>query len=1098
MKKWISGVLAAALLAGTAPEIQAGAGTIVLPEEMSAAGSGTIDGADETWGGLLGDERQAAYQYVVFSDNGGDVAVTIPDMDGIRAIDYASAETIYRVNLSETPKLVFEASVRYGYRLRIPEQLAGCLAEKQERRLQKGRWIYRLELDLEQLSTTKDAPCLVELTALADAVSVAVKGEAVVSGVGADGTAPVGSEVSIKVTKPGYALAMVSRDAKGNPVYTAMELDYDNRYTFTVSESADFVVVDPEDASYAIAYGDSRKAKLTGEAGLRLKSLASSAQGYKEVVLNFTAVPNGSDGTEEEAAYYEVRVMPYPAEGETLPAGSGSGPRYFYIPKVENQNTQSRAVQVNDGDLSAPTACHYEFAVRMVHLDRQLQVPDADTSVEEPLEAALAGNTVVKTFATKNLYYEDKLGFTKKKTTIYSGQENVFAGLAKYSKKASYIHDLTAVAYDAGGGVCSGLTCTFRNDNDELYISAAEDVAPGKYQVVVYAGIGEEATAGSPQGGTMYQANTSFTLTVYAGIWQIDTSGITEQVGVNSKNITFSAVPVGYGYADNQKAKTQKFTYEVYSAVPDNSEFGYAVVEPTDNVRNNISVNKSGKVTVKKGYYVDPDTSNNHIAIVITAADFDGNETVAAAHVEIVSTTLVPTMMRLVKDGKTISQIDAKGKTYGTKITADQAEGARVVVFDQNGNVINQYVDVTPADNAKNTAKVYAAQDEADGMHYLHVRKCASVTLKAVTRDGGKKSKTLKLTISLPSASNITYQLSEITSDGFEIAGNAQSQIKNGEAQLTYNAPRGSVLKLKMGFKTTGGARYYNEWFDLSYTVKGGKIKTEGEYCLVTPSAKTTELKIKIKSGSSVSGTLKLINTGWEDEVYEAAPSLKLINGKLYSNKYTHPLELEEGEDGLEVPMQQLTYQYSYGSFDEIQLAQISKSGPKLFISDFNPAERTFKLNAEPGSDLKPGSYQYKIAFCRDGVLMCKPASVTVKVNKASPVKIAASYTLDLSKGDFVELKCTPSEFLPDFDAQLLNANVGGKANDFNNYFELCYLEDENGGRTKAVIRLKESVTEEEREQLKKTRFTGYVKYNYVYGYSFVENATSKVTIKIK
>ncbi len=863
-------------------------------------------------------------------------------------------------------------------------------------------------------------------------------------------------------------------------------------------DGADRGVVDPEKPTSTIVFSDSGKTKSVGEAGLRLKSLTSSAQGYSEIVLNFTAVPNASDGTEDEAVYYEVRVMPMPEEGETLPAGSGTGPRYFYIPKAENRNTQSKALRVNDGDLSTFTACHYEFAVRMVQIDRSLEVPDEDTSVEEPLEAALSGNTVIKTFATKNLYYEDKLGFTKKKTTIYSGQENVFAGLVKYSKKASYIHDLTAVAYDSRGGVCTGLTCTFQNDNDELYISAEEDVAPGKYTVVVYAGIGEEATAGSPQGGTMYQANTSFTLTVYAGIRHIDTSNITEQAAVNSKNITFSAVPTGYGYYDGQKAKTQKFTYEVYSAVPDRSEEGYAVVEPTDNVRKNITVNKSGKVTVKKGYYVDPNTDNNHIAIVITAADFAGNETTATAYVEIVSTTLIPTKMRLVKDGKTISQVDAKGKTYGTKITADQAEGARVVVFDQNDNIINQYVTVTPVDNAKNTSNIYVTQSASDGMHYLHVRKCATVTLKAVTKDGGKKSKTLKLKISLPEVTNITYQLSEITSDGFEIDGNGQSQVKNGEAQLTYNVPRGSVLKLKMGFKTAGGERYYNEWFDLDYTAKGGKVKADGEYCLVTPTAKTMELTIKIKSDSSVSGTLKLINTGWEDQVYEAAPSLKLKDGKLYSNKYTHPADVEDGEDGPEVPLQQLTYQYSYGSFDEIQLAKISKSGPELFISDFDPANRTFKLNAEAGNDLKAGSYQYKIAFYRGGALMCKPASVTVKVNKASPVKITATYTLDLSKGDFVELKCTPREFLPDFDTRLLNANVNGKSNDFNTYFELCYLEDENTGETKVVLRLKDSVTEEERKELRKKSFTGYVKYSYYFGHSFVENTTSKVTVKIK
>lgn len=1094
------------MLAGSLPDFQANAiapaeltdieavgvelaGAGMETDGMEAAAereSGTGDGADAApgQGGLIDAAgSQAVYQYVTFPDSRGDIIITVPDVVGVTPLKYMAADTIYRIDVSETEEFVFEAAVRYGYRLEIPEALESILAERAGRKLADGRWVYHYGLKTSELSTAKAEPLSVKLVAERDVVAVAVKGDAIVSGVDGNGMAEVGSEVSIEVENPGYALAMVTRDAKGNVVYTAMELDDDNRYSFTVTEQADFVVIDPEQVDFAVILGAERTAKLTGTAGLKLTGLASSAQGYKEIVLNFTAVKNGSDGTEKQAVYYEVKVTALPAEGETAPAGSDVEPVYYYIPKVADSNTQSKSIQVNDGDLSAPTACRYEFSVRMVLIDRRVEIPDEDTPLAEPLVPARSGNTITKSFATRNLYYEDKLGFNKKKTTIYTGQQDVLAGTVKYSKNASYIHDLTAVAYDSRGAVCAGLTCTFRNDNDELYLSAESDVAPGKYKVVVYAGVGEEATAGSPQGGTLYQANTSFTLTVQAGIWYIDTTAITTQAAINNKNITFSAVPVGRGYYDNKKTKSQKFRYEIKSAVPDDSEAGFAVTEPTDNVKNNILVNKNGRVTVKKGYYVDPDISNNYIAIVITAADFEGNEAVSTAYVQIVSTAVVPAYIRI---GDGHGNWLKAGNKY--ELTAAQAEGAVVVVQDKNGNNINSYVTITPADNAKNTAAAYISR--SDGTDYLHVRKCTTITIKAASKDGGKKSKSVKLKITTPPVKNISYALACITSDGFDVNSYV---TQNGT--IRYSAPRGAVLKLRMGIKIDGYEKpFFNNWFDMKYTMEDGTVKKDGDYLLVTPTDSQAELTIQT---GEISGTLKLVNVGWNKK-YDESPRLTLLDGKLYSNRYTHQAELLKQDDKYYVPTQTLTYQYDYGSYDEIMVARISKSGPDLYLGDFDPANRTFVLHMEAGDDLKAGSFKYKVAFLRDGQLMCKPAEITVKVNKASPLKITSTYTLDIQKSQYITLTATPKEFVPDYDTQILNANVGGKANDFDEIFELEYLADAETGERKAVLRFKETVSPEDRMRFRGRSFTGYVRYSYYYGYSYIENATAKVTIKIK
>lgn len=1021
-KKFISGALVAVMLAGSLSDFPANASeNTEIEENAEAVCQETHEGTDEETAAQEikdseiqqeplqetadegtnegGDEEKASYRYVAFPDYKGNIEITVPETDGVATVLSADFPMLYRIDTDVAEELVFEASVRYGYKLEIPGDFADVMTQKQDRRLLEGKWIYSYGLSVSDLSVTKAEPTVLRLTRTKDTV------------------------------------------------------------------------------------------KVNGDGELRLSSLGSSAQGYDEIVLNFTAAKKGSDSIENEKVYYEVKVTAAPREGEELPTGSDIIPEYYYIAKRAGTNTQSKSIKVNDGDLSAPTACTYEFSVRLVLVDKSEEIPDENTSVEAPLNVNLSGNTITKSFATRNLYYEDKLGFTRKNSKIYTGQKNLLAGVVKYSKKASYIHGLTAIAYDSRGGACTGITCTFRNDNDELYVSAEAGVVPGQYKVVVYAGIGEETVAGSPQSGTMYQANTSFALTVQPGIYRIETDGITKQAAVNSRNITFSAVPVGYSFYSDQKAKTQKFTYEIKSAVPDDSESGYTVTEPADKVKENVSVNKNGKVTVKRGYYVDPDTSRNFIAIVITGADFAGNTATATAYVQIVDTVLVPTKIYVT---------NSEGRNLGTKISAEKADGANIVVLDQNGNNMNRYVTITPTDNAKGTAGVYVEQSLEDGSAKLRVRKISSVTIKATPKDGGRKSKSLKITVKAPYITGGYYYIHDIICDGFSVNPEDFS-IK--DAKVTYSAPRGTVIKFQQGF-TINKTPYLNEWFKWDYKLKGGKLKVDGKYWLITPTAKTAELSVWLKSDSSRSWKVKFTNTDWKT-TYESAPKVKLIDGRLYSNKYTNvsDTKYEEDDSGnrkLIIPNQQLTYQYEYGSYDTMEFAKISKAGPDLVVSDFDPEHRTFKLNLEPGNDIKPGSFRYKVAFYKGTTLMNKPATITVKVNRAAPVKITSSYTLKTSQSDHIVLKCTPNGFLPDFDTALLNANVGGRANDFNKYFELAYVADSVAGGSKAVIRFKEDVTEEEREQLKGKNLTGYVKYSYYYGYSYVRNTTARISIKIK
>ena len=1078
-------------------------------------------------GGVSADINWENCQYVMFAENKDNIEYSIPDGEAVMAIEHEAPSTVYQAALTEDKELTFEAAVGYAFALKIPKKLQSMIKPKQERRSENGRWIYGYTLDLSAVMTTREEPLVISLIRDEELAVIEVSGDAYVNGIDENGMARIGSAVTIEVLNAGDTLALIEEDEKGNTVYTAMELDYGNRYTFEVKEGLSFVVTNPDEADYAIAYSDSRRAKLTGEAGLKLKALTSSAQGCSEIVLNFTAVLNGSDGTETEDVYYEVKVTAAPGKEETVPAGS-EGTKYYYIRKTENSNTQSKSIVVNSGNPLEITGCTYEFSVRLVQIDKTLPVPSGGAYVEAPLNAVLSGNTITKKFATKSLYYEDKLGFTKKNTKIYTGQSDLLAGMVKYSKKASCLHDLTAIVYNEGGGACESITCYFKNDNDELYVSADRHTKPGKYTVVVYASIGEAQTKDSPQSGSMYQANTSFVLTVEPGINYINTYAIVRQISVADKNITFSAAPVGFGGYNYDKARKQQFTYEIKSAIKDkadrpasgdDSDAGLRIIEPTRKVQNSISISKNGKVTIKKGYTVDADTGEDYIAVIIKAADFEGNPVSETVYIRILNTVLVPTQIYLEND---------KGQNLGTRFSADMANyysiantrvSAKVVVLDQFGNNMNRYVTITPGSNGKsNRNYVWHSANSADATLYIY--KMGAINIKAVSTDGGRKSKTVRFNVTAPESTHTLYKLSDITYNGGSIY-----DYKTQTGLVTYSAPKGSVIKFYQGAeinrndhtdhssdKKSCRGLFGRSWYNWKYEVKGGKLKFDGDLWVLTPTQKTATVIIWPKSNSRNRTRLNFTNNSWSTN-YDKAPGIRLTSGKIYSNGYCREgdaiKDVGEDEDGTRVeysypPDQQLTYQYDSGMYGNAEIKAVSKKAPYFWLSDFNGADRTFKLNASSGN-VKPGSYKYRITFyniksnSKGSVksIAAQNTTITVKVYKASKIKIAPSYTLKTEQADSIGLKCTPSGFMPDFDVKVLNANINGRTNDFSDYFELTMSTDAVGVR-RASVKFKEAVTAEQKSALKGKTLTGYVRYRYYYGNDHIENATSKITIKIK
>ncbi|MBD5444681.1 MAG: hypothetical protein HDR29_03925, partial [Lachnospiraceae bacterium] len=277
-------------------------------------------------------------------------------------------------------------------------------------------------------------------------------------------------------------------------------------------------------------------------------------------------------------------------------------------------------------------------------------------------------------------------------------------------------------------------------------------------------------------------------------------------------------------------------------------------------------------------------------------------------------------------------------------------------------------------------------------------------------------------------------------------------------------------------------------WYDWAYTITGGKLSFDGDYWCITPTAKSSKIVIWRKSNPFRRWQATITNNNW-GTVYDNAPKITLTDGKIYTNKYSNLSEVTGS-----VPSQILTYEYDKGDYDALKIINVTKNAPDVKIS--KPSSGTFTISVSPGNDIKSGSYKYKIAFYKNNVMQCKPAVVTIKVNKASLVKFTSSYTLKTTQSEPVALKCSTKDFMPDCTT-LLNGNTKGKSNDFSKYFELTTIIDKQG-KMQPAVRFKSSVKDEEKAALKGKSLTGYVKYSYYYGTSKVDGTTSKITIKIK
>ena len=749
---------------------------------------------------------------------------------------------------------------------------------------------------------------------------------------------------------------------------------------------------------------------------LKVKSVNSNNQGMNDILVDLAADGSIKRISNAFDLYYEVTVAQKEGSASTT---KKDGVYYLDAEAYDAKGKLAPVSQLFKVNADTPATAvenTYTFTVRLVAVAAGAQVTAGvpqDGTVGTVLTATsvkfASEATVAKEFKTRPAYYEDKLGVTKKTTKFYSGQQDVVVAVPKFSKKAGYINDIKAVVYNKDGSLAKRVTAGMVDlDTMEVKVSADTDTA-GSYDVVIYA-TAQTDTVQDTTDYSMYRASAKVPITVQKGINRIDVDypsqialvannkGVKKDVSVTLKTTgVYGSEYKNDKYVD-VKAQTQKFTYELgICGNPKN----------TDKV-----VVKNNKITIKKDFIIGSDPADNSFTVSVKAADYTENEAVKNVKITVNGEALEIASVKLV---------DVNDKALPQTITTRDLEGAFVSITDKNGQrIASDLVTLTP-----NKGKVYVDSNGwivPDGYQ-------KNLTVKAVTKDGGKKSaSSVKYTINYPTG--VTYSI-----DNLKLSSDKYAFHQTGDRSYTYMSKGNDTLSFGVMAEVDGVSDYaYTARYNYSVKVVGGKVISDkfdianGDY-YITPNKDTVTVTITdktIKGDKGITYTFK--DNNWQtaaapkastkDKLYTARSA---ANGTLIKQSMSYTVAKNNGYDAVKL---------SNASGVRI----IGVTGVKTITDD------SFVLSELTAESAGTAKYSVVYGNMIDGTFYpkTKAATLSIKVNKTGTVKAVAKYTLNpnVAMGVKLEAKPAPVAGMVQFN-KVVSANVSGKANQFYDYFEV-------------------------------------------------------------
>ena len=844
------------------------------------------------------------------------------------------------------------------------------------------------------------------------------------------------------------------------------------------------------------AMNDSELLKFTVDGqkpALKVKSVTSNNQGMHDILLDVAADASIKPISSAFDLYYEVNVAK--KAGDNTGASTMNKEGIYYLAATdENGKTApvSQLFTVNDETDKTKFANTYTFTVKLVAVEHNTAVPTSNPKTGTPVTAALSEQTVkfastasvAKDFKTRAEYYEDKLGVTKKTTKFYSGQQDVLVAVPKFSKNASHIEEVKAVVYNKDGSQADyGVSAYVDPETLGVYVDATYDSA-GTYDVVIYATATKDTSVeGVNKPYDMYQASAKVPITVQKGINDITVDSpsqvalLTDKKG-NKKDASITLKATGWyendwEYGSSIKAQTQKFTYELATTGESEDDDYYGTPYLGNSKNADKVVVKNNKITVKKDFIVGADPDDNYFTVLVTANDYSDNDVYEEVRITVTDKALEIGSVQLMKyDDNDVPT------PCGATISTTDLDYAYVKITDTNGQPISpSLVTLTP-----NKGKVYVSS-------YGYIRVDGyqkNLTIKAVTKDGGKKSKSsIKYTIKYPEG--LTYSISTPRVD------NDAKINQTGDRSWTYKGTGNNNISFSV-IATVGDQFDYDATTaKYNYTVKvtGGKItsskadQADGDYS-ITPTK--DEVKVTItdktkKASNTTEFTIK--DTNWQTA---AAPKAS-TKDKLY-----YAMDAEDGD----TIVQSMTYTVAAknASYNAVKLTYLS--GPTIYgvSGEKDIINNNLTLSVTPEG---VGTAKYSAVYGdKDGggvfYPKTKAATLSIKVNKAGNPKAVAKYTINPSVSMSVPLqaKPVPVEGMVKFN-KVLSANVKGDKNKFYDYFAVS-----TDGKSLEIRTDKRSETDLKAvAELGKDDLTGYLVYQYSNQYGETITKQDKITVTI-
>ncbi|MDE5938692.1 MAG: hypothetical protein K2H37_06395 [Lachnospiraceae bacterium] len=762
---------------------------------------------------------------------------------------------------------------------------------------------------------------------------------------------------------------------------------------------------------------------------LKVKSVNSNNQGINDILVDLAADTGIKTISNAFDLYYEVTVAQ--KEGSTSTTKKDG----VYYLNAKNYDAKgkiapvSQLFKVNADAADKAVENTYTFTVRLVALEAGTEVVPGNPQ-EGSVGTALAAGSVKfasetnmsKEFKTRPAYYEDKLGVTKKTTKFYSGQQNVVVAVPKFSKKAGYINDIQAVVYNKDGSRAVGVTAADVDlDTMEVKVSAGERTA-GTYDVVIYA-TAQTDTVQNVTDYSMYRASAKVPITVQKGINEIlvdypsQIAMVANNKGVKKDvSVTLKATGI-YDSSDAKKGKaqTQKFTYELRTEDLGNPKNADKVV-----VKNN-------KITIKKDFIIGSDPDDNAFTVRVKAADYAENAEYTDVTITVNGEALEIGSVKLVDDN---------GKELPQTITTRDLKGVTVALTDKNGQEIDpSLVTLTP-----NKGKIYIANDES-GAYVVADGYQKNLTVKAVTKDGGKKSaSSVKYTINYPE--RVTYDISNLN-----LSDDHSAFHRTGDRSYTYMGKGNDSINFKV-MAAVGEEQESATTVKYNYSVKvaGGKVTSDkdaiayGSY-YITPNKDTVTVTITDKT---IKGDKGIIYTFKDNNWQTAAAPKASTKDKLYVAK--------DGVSGKFIT-QSLRYTMAKNNgYDAVKLTRVSGYNVQKWTNEnansystYSGIEEidsnnTFTIDGIFGSSAGTTKYSVVYGNMIGGMFYpkTKAATLSIKVNKTGTVKAVAKYTINpnVAMGVKLEAKPVPVAGMVQFN-KVVSANVSGKANQFYDYFEV-------------------------------------------------------------